>query len=85
MLARWAALMLLFTKASAANIVKTKTCQAGLTAVIGILGLAWLGDTFILDNKEIDHRGADDDGDGNIRACLFSVGLFVKCVDAAVQ
>jgi anaerobic C4-dicarboxylate transporter DcuA len=42
-----AALMLIFTGASASKIVSTKTCNAGLTAVIGILGLAWLGDTFI--------------------------------------
>jgi anaerobic C4-dicarboxylate transporter DcuA len=42
-----AALMLIFTGASASKIVNTKTCNAGLTAVIGILGLAWLGDTFI--------------------------------------
>jgi len=47
-----AALMLLFTRASGSAIVKTKTCQAGITAVIGILGLAWLGDTFIGANEE---------------------------------
>jgi anaerobic C4-dicarboxylate transporter DcuA len=47
-----AAAMLLFTNAPSAQIVKTKTCQAGLTAVIGILGLAWLGDTFIAANRQ---------------------------------
>ncbi len=70
-----AALMLLFTKASAANIVKTKTCQAGLTAVIGILGLAWLGDTFILDNKESIIGGLTMMA--KAYPALFSVGLFV--------
>ena len=70
-----AALMLLFTKASAANIVKTKTCQAGLTAVIGILGLAWLGDTFILDNKETIIGGLTTMA--KAYPALFSVGLFV--------
>jgi anaerobic C4-dicarboxylate transporter DcuA len=47
-----AAAMLLVTRAPVDQIVKTKTCQAGLTAVIGILGLAWMGDTFINANKD---------------------------------
>jgi anaerobic C4-dicarboxylate transporter DcuA len=47
-----AAAMLLFTGAVAAQVVKTKTAQAGITAVIGILGLAWLGDTFIDNNSK---------------------------------
>ncbi|MGN6370215.1 MAG: anaerobic C4-dicarboxylate transporter family protein [Phycisphaerae bacterium] len=70
-----AALMLLFTKASAGSIVKTKTCQAGITAVIGILGLAWLGDTFILDNKETIIGGLT--AMAKNYPSLFSVGLFV--------
>src|SRR5690606_9738972 len=45
--------MLLFAQAPVHQIVKTKTCQAGLTAVIGILGLAWLGDTFIDANRDV--------------------------------
>jgi anaerobic C4-dicarboxylate transporter DcuA len=48
-----ASAMLLFTRAPVDQIVKTKTCQAGLTAVIGILGLAWLGDTFIDGNQKV--------------------------------
>src|SRR5205814_88699 len=36
-----AAAMLLFCGAKAGAIVKTKTCQAGITAIVGILGLAW--------------------------------------------
>src|SRR5688500_12988239 len=48
-----AALMLSFTNAPVATIVTTKTCQAGITAVIGILGLAWMGDTFIAAYKDV--------------------------------
>src|SRR3954451_18708259 len=47
-----AAAIVLFAGADALKIVKTKTCNAGLTAVIGILGIAWLGDTFIDDNSQ---------------------------------
>ncbi|MDA8141325.1 MAG: anaerobic C4-dicarboxylate transporter [Desulfobacteraceae bacterium] len=48
-----AALMLLTTKTAAAKIPKTEVAQAGLTAVIGIFGLAWLGDTFIKGNEKL--------------------------------
>ncbi|HEY7120270.1 MAG TPA: anaerobic C4-dicarboxylate transporter family protein [Tepidisphaeraceae bacterium] len=69
-----AALMLLFTRASAAQIVKTRTCQAGLTAVIGILGLAWLGDTFIDANQDTIVGGLSRMA--KAYPALFSVGLF---------
>jgi len=69
-----AAAMLLFTRAPADQIVKTKTCRAGITAVIGILGLAWLGDTFIdSDSKTI--IGGLSHMAGTYPA-FFSVGLF---------
>ena len=48
-----AGLMLLVTRPPAASIPKTGVAQAGLTAVIGIFGLAWLGDTFIKGNEKI--------------------------------
>jgi anaerobic C4-dicarboxylate transporter DcuA len=48
-----AALMLLATKTAASKIPKTEVAQAGLTAVIGIFGLAWLGDTFIKGNERL--------------------------------
>jgi len=70
-----AAMMLLFTKTSAVAIVKTKTCSAGLTAVVGILGLAWLGDTFIQDNKVAIVGGLTTMAEAY--PSLFSVGLFV--------
>jgi anaerobic C4-dicarboxylate transporter DcuA len=70
-----AALMLLFTHASAAEIVKTKTCQAGITAVIGILGLAWLGDTFISSDSKTIIGGFSKMAEHY--PALFSVGLFL--------
>jgi anaerobic C4-dicarboxylate transporter DcuA len=70
-----AAAMLLFTKASADQIVKTKTCQAGITAVIGILGLAWLGDTFIDANQETIIGGLSKMAEAY--PVMFAVGLFV--------
>jgi anaerobic C4-dicarboxylate transporter DcuA len=48
-----AALILTVTKAPVAEVPKCKTCQSGITAIIGILGLAWLGDTFINANHEV--------------------------------
>ena len=47
-----AAVILTVTKAPVAEVPKCKTCQSGVTAIIGILGLAWLGDTFINANRE---------------------------------
>ena len=70
-----AALMLLFTGASAERIVKTKTCRAGVTAVIGILGLAWLGDTFIDANHDTIIGGLSRMAEAY--PSLFAVGLFV--------
>ncbi len=48
-----AALILVTTRAPAAEVPRCTTCRSGLTAVIGILGLAWLGDTFINANQEL--------------------------------
>ena len=42
----------LVTKAPVAEVPRCKTCQSGVTAIVGILGLAWLGDTFINANRE---------------------------------
>jgi len=70
-----AAAMLLFTGTSAVQVVKTKTCQAGVTAVIGILGLAWLGDTFIDANSKVIIGGLSQMAEAY--PALFSGGLFV--------
>jgi len=70
-----AALMCLFADASAGAIVKSKTCQAGITAVIGILGLAWLGSTFFDDNEQTISRGLQSMV--THYPALFALGLFV--------
>jgi anaerobic C4-dicarboxylate transporter DcuA len=70
-----AAMILLFTRTSAALVLKTKTCQAGITAVIGILGLAWLGDTFISANSSTIIGGLSTMAKDY--PALFSLGLFV--------
>jgi anaerobic C4-dicarboxylate transporter DcuA len=70
-----AAAILLFTGADAAKVVKTKVCQAGVTAVIGILGLAWLGDTFIDANSHAIIGGLSKLAESY--PALFSMGLFI--------
>jgi anaerobic C4-dicarboxylate transporter DcuA len=48
-----AAIMLLATKVDVDEIPKTATLRAGVVAVIGIFGLAWLGDSFIGANQKV--------------------------------
>jgi anaerobic C4-dicarboxylate transporter len=48
-----AAIMLLLTKVHVDEVPKTATLRAGVVAVIGIFGLAWLGDSFIAANKDV--------------------------------
>jgi anaerobic C4-dicarboxylate transporter DcuA len=48
-----AAAMLLLTRVAVDDVPKTATLRAGVVAVIGIFGLAWLGDSFIAANKEV--------------------------------
>ena len=48
-----AAAMLLVTKVDVDEVPKTATLRAGVVAVIGIFGLAWLGDSFIAANKDV--------------------------------
>jgi anaerobic C4-dicarboxylate transporter DcuA len=48
-----AAIMLLVTKVKVDDVPKTPTLRAGVVAVIGIFGLAWLGDSFIGANKDV--------------------------------
>jgi anaerobic C4-dicarboxylate transporter DcuA len=70
-----AALILTVSKAPVGEVPKCKTCQSGVTAIIGILGLAWLGDTFINANREVIIGGLSD----MARAApwTFAIGLFV--------
>lgn len=48
-----AAIMLAVTKVNVDDVPKTATLKAGVVAVIGIFGLAWLGDSFIAANKDV--------------------------------
>jgi len=70
-----AALILLVTGASPAEVPKSETCRSGVTAIIGILGLAWLGDTFIAANEAVIIGSLSD----MARAApwTFSLGLFL--------
>ena len=48
-----AAVMLVATKVPVDEVPKTSTLRAGVVAVIGIFGLAWLGDSFIGANQAV--------------------------------
>jgi anaerobic C4-dicarboxylate transporter DcuA len=48
-----AAVMLVATKIAVDEVPKTPTLRAGVVAVIGIFGLAWLGDSFIGANQDV--------------------------------
>jgi anaerobic C4-dicarboxylate transporter DcuA len=45
--------MLVTTKVPVDEVPKTSTLRAGVVAVIGIFGLAWLGDSFIAANQAV--------------------------------
>jgi anaerobic C4-dicarboxylate transporter DcuA len=70
-----AALILTITKAPVNDVPKCKTCQSGVTAIIGILGLAWLGDTFINANREVIIGGLSDMA--KAAPWTFAIGLFL--------
>ena len=48
-----AAIMLMATRVNVDEVPKTATLRAGVVAVIGIFGLAWLGDSFIAAHKDV--------------------------------
>jgi anaerobic C4-dicarboxylate transporter len=74
-----AAIMLLVTKVAVDEVPRTATLRAGVVAVIGIFGLAWLGDSFIAANKDVivpaigagrgAHRGRSRSGCSSRRCC----------------
>lgn len=73
-----AAVMMLLMRVKPDTVVKTQTARAGLTAVIGIFGLAWLGDTFIAGNSDVLIGGI-----GNLtkdHPVIFALGLFFASV-----
>lgn len=73
-----AAIVLLVTKVKPDVVPKTQTSRAGITAVIGIFGLAWMGDTFISANREVIVGGLG----GMVTAApwTFAIGLFAASV-----
>jgi anaerobic C4-dicarboxylate transporter DcuA len=73
-----AALMLLATKVDVDDVPKTATLRAGVVAVIGIFGLAWLGDSFISANKDGHRAGHRRLGPG--APWTFAFGLFFASV-----
>jgi anaerobic C4-dicarboxylate transporter DcuA len=48
-----AAALLLLAKVNVDDVPKTPTLRAGVVAVIGIFGLAWIGDSFISAHKQV--------------------------------
>jgi anaerobic C4-dicarboxylate transporter DcuA len=70
-----AALILAVTGAPPAEVPKSKTCQSGVTAIIGILGLAWLGDTFISANQDTIIGGLSSMA--KAAPWTFAIGLFL--------
>jgi anaerobic C4-dicarboxylate transporter DcuA len=73
-----AAVLLLVTKIKGELVTKTQTCRAGITAVIGIFGLAWMGDTFIDSNREVIVGGLSNMA--KAAPWTFSIGLFLASV-----
>ena len=70
-----AALILSVTRAPVSEVPKCKTCQSGVTAIIGILGLAWLGDTFINANQDTIIGGLSNMA--KAAPWTFAIGLFI--------
>jgi anaerobic C4-dicarboxylate transporter DcuA len=70
-----AAVILVATKSPAGEVPKCKTCQSGVTALVGILGLAWLGDTFIAANQEVIIGGLSRMAEA--APWTFAIGLFI--------
>jgi anaerobic C4-dicarboxylate transporter DcuA len=70
-----AAIILTATRAPVGEVPKCKTCQSGVTAIIGILGLAWLGDTFISANQDTIIGGLSNMA--KAAPWTFAIGLFI--------
>jgi anaerobic C4-dicarboxylate transporter DcuA len=70
-----AALILTITKAPVLEVPRSKTCQSGVTAIVGILGLAWLGDTFINANRDVIIGGLS--AMATAMPWTFAIGLFL--------
>jgi anaerobic C4-dicarboxylate transporter DcuA len=73
-----AAIMVVATEVKVGAVPATKTSQAGTTAVVGIMGLAWMGDTFIAHNRDIVIGGLS--GMAQAYPVLFALGLFAASI-----
>jgi anaerobic C4-dicarboxylate transporter DcuA len=73
-----AAIMLLLTKVAVDEVPKTATLRAGVVAVIGIFGLAWLGDSFIAAHKDVIVPAIGDWA--KVAPWTFAFGLFLASV-----
>jgi anaerobic C4-dicarboxylate transporter DcuA len=73
-----AAVMLLVTKVPVNDVPKTPTLRAGVVAVIGIFGLAWLGDSFIAANQGVIVPAIGKQADAH--PWTFALGLFFASV-----
>jgi anaerobic C4-dicarboxylate transporter DcuA len=73
-----AAVLLLVTRVKTEVVTKTQTCRAGLTAVVGIFGLAWMGDTFIDSNRDVIVGSLSSMA--KAAPWTFSIGLFLASV-----
>lgn len=60
------------------EVPRTRVAQSGLTAIIGIFGLAWLGDTFINGNQSVIVGGLG--GLAQQYPWTFAIGLFFASV-----
>lgn len=70
-----AAVIVMVSKVPAGEVPKSKTCQSGVSAIVGILGLAWLGDTFMDANNEVIIGGLKHMA--MAAPWTFSIGLFI--------
>jgi anaerobic C4-dicarboxylate transporter DcuA len=66
------------TKVPVDEVPKTATLRAGVVAVIGIFGLAWLGDSFIAANKDVIVPAIGDWA--KVAPWTFAFGLFLASV-----
>ena len=78
-----AAVMLLATRINVNDVPKTSTLRAGVVAVIGIFGLAWLGDSFIAANKDVIVPAIGAQADAPIRGPSRSASSSRRCCSTA--
>jgi len=73
-----AALMMLFCGAKGGEVAAGSVFQAGMNAVVAILGIAWMGDTFFQNNKTFIVDGLE----GIVASApwLFAIALFVLSI-----